>query len=43
MLVAAGIPDERIVAIGRGEQELAASHSDGTIEPRNRRVEIRVR
>jgi outer membrane protein OmpA-like peptidoglycan-associated protein len=43
MLVAAGIADERIATIGRGERELLVKTRDGTIEQSNRRVEIRVR
>ena len=43
MLVAAGIPDERIVTVGRGERDLNVKTRDGSIEPLNRRVEIRVR
>ena len=43
LLVAAGIPDERIVTVARGERDLSVKTRDGSIEPLNRRVEIRVR
>jgi outer membrane protein OmpA-like peptidoglycan-associated protein len=43
VLVAAGIPAERISTAGRGERELLIPTKDGVDEPKNRRVEIRVR
>lgn len=43
MLVALGIPAERIQARGRGERELLVPTEDDVREPRNRRVEINVR
>jgi outer membrane protein OmpA-like peptidoglycan-associated protein len=43
MLVARGIPAERIQAAGRGKRELLVPTDDNVAEPRNRRVEINVR
>jgi len=43
ILIEAGIPGERIVAQGRGKRELLIQTKDRIDEPRNRRVEIRVR
>jgi outer membrane protein OmpA-like peptidoglycan-associated protein len=43
MLVETGIEEERIVVQGRGEREPLVPTADGVDEPRNRRVEIRVR
>lgn len=43
ILTDAGIPAERITTAGRGERELLVPTADGVDEPRNRRVEIRVR
>jgi outer membrane protein OmpA-like peptidoglycan-associated protein len=43
VLVAAGIPEERISTAGRGEREPLVPTADGVDEPKNRRVEIRVR
>ena len=43
MLVARGIPPERIQAAGRGKRELLVPTDDNVAEPRNRRVEINVR
>jgi outer membrane protein OmpA-like peptidoglycan-associated protein len=43
MLVETGIPEEQIVVQARGERELLIPTGDGVDEPRNRRVEIRVR
>lgn len=43
MLVALGIPAERIQAAGRGKRELLVVTEDNIAEPRNRRVEISVR
>jgi len=42
-LIAAGIPKDRIEAVGRGEREPLIPTADGVAEPENRRVEIRVR
>ncbi len=42
-LIAAGIPKNRIEAVGRGEREPLIPTADGVAEPENRRVEIRVR
>jgi len=42
-LIAAGIPKDRIEAVGRGEREPLIPTADGVPEPENRRVEIRVR
>jgi outer membrane protein OmpA-like peptidoglycan-associated protein len=43
MLVDIGIAEEQIVVQARGERELLIPTGDGVDEPRNRRVEIRVR
>ena len=43
MLVALGIPADRIQAAGRGKRELLVPTDDNVAEPRNRRVEINVR
>ena len=43
MLVALGLPAERIQAAGRGKRELLVPTDDNVNEPRNRRVEINVR
>lgn len=43
MLVALGIPAERIQAAGRGEREPLLETADNVSEPRNRRVELSVR
>jgi len=43
MMVALGIPGERIEAAGRGKRELLVPTDDNVPEPRNRRVEINVR
>ena len=43
MLVAAGFPVERMDAVGRGERELIVPTADGVAEPRNRRVEVKLR
>lgn len=43
MLVARGVPEKDIVAIGRGKRELLIPTPSGVAEPRNRRVEIVVR
>jgi outer membrane protein OmpA-like peptidoglycan-associated protein len=43
VLVDAGIPLERIVTTGRGEREPLVPTADEVDEPKNRRVEIRVR
>jgi outer membrane protein OmpA-like peptidoglycan-associated protein len=43
MLVALGIPAERIQAAGRGKRELLVPTDDNVGEARNRRVEINVR
>lgn len=42
-LVAAGVAADRAIAVGRGEREPAVETADEMAEPRNRRVEIRVR
>lgn len=42
-LIAEGIPKDRIEAVGRGEREPLIRTPDGVAEPKNRRVEIRVR
>lgn len=42
-LIAAGIAQGRIEAVGRGEREPLIPTADGVAEPENRRVEIRVR
>jgi outer membrane protein OmpA-like peptidoglycan-associated protein len=43
MMIALGIPGERIQAAGRGKRELLVPTDDNVSEPRNRRVEINVR
>jgi OOP family OmpA-OmpF porin len=43
LLVARGVAQRDIVAIGRGKRELLIATPDGIAEPRNRRVEIVVR
>jgi len=43
MLVALGIPADRIQAAGRGKREPLVATDDNVAEPRNRRVEISVR
>lgn len=43
MMVAMGIPPDRIQAAGRGKRELLVPTEDNVSEPRNRRVEINVR
>lgn len=43
VLADAGIPSDRIVTAGRGEREPLVPTADGVDEPKNRRVEIRVR
>jgi outer membrane protein OmpA-like peptidoglycan-associated protein len=43
ILVALGLPGERIQTAGRGERELLVPTPDNVPEPRNRRVEISVR
>jgi outer membrane protein OmpA-like peptidoglycan-associated protein len=43
ILVEVGIPADSIVAQGRGERDLLVPTKDRVDEPRNRRVEIRVR
>ncbi|MRW89608.1 OmpA family protein [Duganella sp. FT80W] len=43
MLVEVGIPADQISVQARGERELLVPTGDGVDEPRNRRVEIRVR
>ncbi|HET8586041.1 MAG TPA: OmpA family protein [Casimicrobiaceae bacterium] len=43
MLVARGIAQDDIVAIGRGKRDLLVPTPNGVAEPRNRRVEIVVR
>ena len=42
-LIAAGIPKNRIEAVGRGEREPLIPTADGVAEPQNRRVEVRLR
>lgn len=43
LLVAIGIPAERVYVAGRGEREPLVPTADNVDEPRNRRVEINVR
>jgi outer membrane protein OmpA-like peptidoglycan-associated protein len=43
MLISAGMDASRIQAIGRGDLESAVAQAAGTTEPRNRRVEIKLR
>ncbi|MBC7858502.1 MAG: OmpA family protein [Burkholderiaceae bacterium] len=42
-LVKMGVDAQRIEAVGRGKRELLVPTADGVYEPRNRRVEIRVK
>jgi len=42
-LVGMGVNAQRIEAVGRGKRELLVPTADGVPEPRNRRVEIRVK
>lgn len=42
-LIEKGIGAERIEAVGRGKRELLVPTADGVDEPRNRRVEIRLK
>ena len=42
-LVALGVARESIVVVGRGEREPAVETADEVAEPRNRRVEIKIR
>jgi len=43
ILIAAGVPAQKIETAGRGERELLVKSADEVAEPRNRRVEISVR
>lgn len=43
MLVEAGVPAEKLEAVGRGERELLVPTADEVAEPKNRRVEISLR
>ncbi|WP_371324931.1 OmpA family protein [Dechloromonas sp. ZY10] len=43
LLVGAGIPRDAIQVAGRGSREPLVAHRPGTQEPRNRRVEIKLR
>ncbi len=43
ILIAAGVPAEKIEIAGRGERELLLKSGDEVAEPKNRRVEISVR
>jgi outer membrane protein OmpA-like peptidoglycan-associated protein len=43
ILVAAGIPRDQIQTVGRGEREPLVTARPGVPEPRNRRVEIKLR
>ena len=43
ILVAAGVPAQKIETAGRGERELLVKSDDEVAEPKNRRVEISVR
>ena len=43
ILVAAGVPAQKIENAGRGERELLVKSGDEVAEPKNRRVEISVR
>jgi outer membrane protein OmpA-like peptidoglycan-associated protein len=43
ILIAAGVPGEKIELAGRGERETLVKTGDEVAEPRNRRVEISVR
>ena len=42
-LIKAGVPGEQIVAIGRGKRDLLIPTADEVAEPRNRRVEVKIR
>lgn len=42
-LITAGVPEERIVAVGRGKRDLLIATGDEVAEPRNRRVEVKIR
>lgn len=42
-LIAAGVAAESVAAVGRGEREPAVDTADEVAEPRNRRVEIKLR
>ena len=42
-LVSSGVPSNRIEVVARGEREPLIPTADGVAEPRNRRVEIKVR
>jgi outer membrane protein OmpA-like peptidoglycan-associated protein len=42
-LIANGVPPARIFAVGRGEREPLIATADEVDEPRNRRVEIKIR
>jgi OOP family OmpA-OmpF porin len=43
LLVENGVKVEKIETVGRGKRELLVPTADGVAEPRNRRVEVRVR
>ena len=43
LLVARGLPEESVIAAGRGEREPLVASADGAREAKNRRVEITVR
>jgi outer membrane protein OmpA-like peptidoglycan-associated protein len=43
ILVEAGIPRDQIQTVGRGQREQLVSKKSGVPEPRNRRVEIKLR
>lgn len=43
MLIEAGVPAEKLEAVGRGERDPLVATEDGVAEPKNRRVEISVR
>lgn len=43
LLIAAGVPAEKLEVAGRGERELLVPTADEVDEPRNRRVEISIR
>lgn len=42
-LIAAGVTSDKIIAVGRGEREPVMQTADEVAEPRNRRVEVKVR
>jgi outer membrane protein OmpA-like peptidoglycan-associated protein len=42
-LITAGVPAERIVAVGPGKRDLLIATGDEVAEPRNRRVEVKIR